>query len=1019
MVQDKNTPEPPGHISTRMSGMFSTFHLLGFIGRWGAWVVLLASLLITFNAWYFVRGESTKRVQARFDFRVKTIETRIYERLQAYEFLLRGGSGLFEASDEVTREEWRTYVTKLQINQYYPGIQGVGFSKQILPSEKEAHIRQIRGEGFPQYTIKPEGDRPEYTSIIFLEPFDWRNQRAFGYDMFSEPTRKEAMIRARDTGIAALSGKVTLVQETTKGIQAGFLIYLAVYRKGEPLETPEQRYEALIGYVYSPFRMNEFMKGILVENEGYVYLQIFDGEKPLKETQLYKSDITEGLHNHNEGHHFATAQSILKYAGHRWLLSFVSSKYFEESIETSSMNFILLLGITISLLLFGMVFSLTKSRSQAIVLANTTLDLEKANIELREEITERKQTGEALRESEHKLSTHLQNTSVGAISWDMDYKIVEWNPAAETIFGYTKEEALGKHSVGLLLPEGLRGFVEGIFQDLLSGKGGSRNINENITKDGRRIICDWYNTVLKDADGKVIGMTALVNDITERMQTEEALQKSEKQYRTLFEKINDAIFIVEKDTGRYLDANKAAAELTGRTLEELKQLTVHDITPEGADQRLLTIAETDGIKELGAVTYSRPDNTDRIAMLSTVPLGDNAVIGIARDITHDLEVERQLRQSQKMESIGTLAGGIAHDFNNILSPIIGYSEIILMDTPEDSPDREGLNQIYTSALRARSLVKQILTFARQGSGELMLMKMQPIVKEALKLIRSSIPTTIEIIQDINPDCGVIKADPTQIHQIVMNLTTNAYHAMEETGGKLKVSLKQMEFKALDLINPNMAPGSYACLTVADTGKGMDKNLTGKIFDPFFTTKAKGKGTGMGLSVVHGIVTAMGGAINVYSEPGKGTVFHVYLPVEKNLSEEQVTTSKTQIQGGTEQILLVDDEEAILSMEKRMLERLGYQVTPRTSSLEALEAFRDSPNKFDLVITDMAMPNMPGDRLSVELIKIRPAIPILLCTGFSEKMSEEKVASLGIKGFLFKPIMMKDLAWKIREVLNGN
>ncbi len=1019
MVQDKNTPELPAHISTRMSGIFATFHLPGFMGRWGAWIVLLASLLITFNAWYFVRGEATKRVQARFDFRVKTIEKGIYERLQAYEFLLRGGSGLFEASDEVTREQWRTYVTKLQINKYYPGIQGVGFSKQILPSEKEAHLRQIRGEGFPQYTIKPEGDRPEYTSIIFLEPFDWRNQRAFGYDMFSEPTRKEAMIRARDTGIAALSGKVTLVQETIKDIQAGFLIYLAVYRKGEPLETPKQRYEALIGYVYSPFRMNEFMKGILVEKEGYINLQIFDGEKPLKETLLYRSDTTEEPYNEPEVRHFANDQSILTYAGHHWLLSFVSSKYFEENIETSSMNFILLLGITISLLLFGMVFSLTKSRSQAIALANTTLDLEKANIELRKEMTERKQSGEALRESEHKLSTHLQNTSVGAISWDMDYKIVEWNPAAETIFGHTKEEALGKHSVGLLLSEGLRGFVEGIFQDLLSGKGGSRNINENITKDGRRIICDWYNTVLKDADGKVIGMTALVNDITERMQTEEALQKSEKQYRTLFEKINDAIFIVEKDTGRYLDANKAAAELTGRTLEELKQLTVHDITPEGADQRLLTITETDGIKELGEVTYSRPDNTHRIAMLSTVPLGDNAVIGIARDITHDLEVERQLRQSQKMESIGTLAGGIAHDFNNILFPIVGHTEMLLDDVPEKSPLRDSLKEIYTSALRARDLVKQILTFSRQENSELKLMKMQPIIKEALKLIRSTIPTTIEIKQDINPDCGMIKADPTQIHQIVMNLTTNAYHAMEETGGELKVSLKEMEFKTLDLINPNMAPGGYACLIVSDTGVGMGKKLTDKIFDPFFTTKAVGKGTGMGLSVVHGIVTAMGGTIQVYSEPEKGTQFYVYFPIEKSSFEEPVTHSTAKIQGGTEQILLVDDEEAILTMEKLMLERLGYQVTSRTSSLEALEAFRANPDKFDLVITDMAMPNMPGDKLSAELTKIRPDISILLCTGFSETMSEEKTTSLGIMGFLLKPIVMKDLAQKIREVLDEN
>jgi len=299
----------------------------------------------------------------------------------------------------------------------------------------------------------------------------------------------------------------------------------------------------------------------------------------------------------------------------------------------------------------------------------------------------------------------------------------------------------------------------------------------------------------------------------------------------------------------------------------------------------------------------------------------------------------------------------------------------------------------------------------------MLMKMQPIIKETLKLIRSTIPTTIEINQDITPDCGVIKADPTQIHQIVMNLATNAYHAMEETGGELKVSLKRMELGTIDLIDPNMEPGSYACLTVADTGVGMDKKLTDKMFDPFFTTKEIGKGTGMGLSVVHGIVTAMGGAIQVYSEPGKGTQFYVYFPIEKNSSEEQNTPATEPIQGGTERILLVDDEEAILTMEKLMLERLGYPVTSRTSSLEALEAFRTNPDKFDLIITDMQMPNMSGDKLSAELTKIRPDIPILLCTGFSETMSEEKAASLGIKGFILKPIVMKDLFQKIREVLD--
>ncbi len=510
---------------------------------------------------------------------------------------------------------------------------------------------------------------------------------------------------------------------------------------------------------------------------------------------------------------------------------------------------------------------------------------------------------------------------------------------------------------------------------------------------------------------------ALIIENNQRKIIEDNLKKSEKKYRTLFEKTNDAIFIVDKITGRYLDANKAAEELTGHTINELKQLNTNDVAPENANLRLQTIAESCENKDLGTVTYLRPDNTNRIAKLSTVPLDHNAVIGIARDVTHDLEIERQLRQSQKMESIGTLAGGIAHDFNNILFPIIGHAEMVLMDTQEDSPVRNTINEIYTSALRAKELVKQILTFSRQEDGELKLMKMQPIIKDALKLIRSTIPTTIEILQDISPNCGMIEADPTQIHQIVMNLATNAYHAMEETGGELKISLTEVELGESDIVTSNMVPGIYACLTVADTGVGIDENVINKIFDPFFTTKEPGKGTGMGLSVVHGIVKNMNGEIIVNNEPGKGTQFHVYHPIATVVREQQATSIEAPIKGGTEHILLVDDEESVLHIERVVLEHLGYQVFSCSSGLEALDVFRQNPNSFDLAITDMAMPNMSGDKLSVELVKVRPDIPILLCTGFSESMSEEKAAFLGIKGLLLKPIIIKDLAQKIREVLD--
>ena len=390
---------------------------------------------------------------------------------------------------------------------------------------------------------------------------------------------------------------------------------------------------------------------------------------------------------------------------------------------------------------------------------------------------------------------------------------------------------------------------------------------------------------------------------------------------------------------------------------------------------------------------------------------------IATDITHLKNMEKELRQAHKMESIGTLAGGIAHDFNNILFPILGYTELLLEEIPEKSPLRDSLNEIYTGTMRARDLIKQILTFSRLDISELKLIKMQSIIKEALKLIRASIPTTITIKLNIDKDCGVIKADHTQIHQIIMNISTNAYHAMEETGGELTVDLKEIDLGRYDVISPGMTPGVYACLTITDTGIGMDKDISGKIFDPFFTTKKEGKGTGMGLSVVHGIVKKMNGEIQFKSEPSKGTEFCIYLPIVKKSSKEPNMSIEKPIQKGNEHLLLVDDEEDIVIMEKQMLEHFGYQVTAHTSSIAALETFRAHPDKFDLVITDMAMPNMPGDILAAELVKTEPDIPILLCTGYSEIMSEKKAASLGIKGFLMKPIVMKDLSAKIREVLD--
>jgi PAS domain S-box-containing protein len=497
-------------------------------------------------------------------------------------------------------------------------------------------------------------------------------------------------------------------------------------------------------------------------------------------------------------------------------------------------------------------------------------------------------------------------------------------------------------------------------------------------------------------------------------------KEEEERYRKTIESSIDGFFIADIH-GNLIEANDTYASMTGYSRDELLKMSIMDVEaielPEETKKRIEKIMQCGSDRFESRQRHKKGHIID--VEVSTTYTQDSGGLFFAfiRDITDRNKLDERLRQAQKMESIGTLAGGIAHDFNNILFPIIGNTEMMLEDVPEGNPLRDNLNEVFNGAIRARDLVKQILAFSRQDSHEIKLMRMQPVIEEALTLIRSTISTSIEIKQTVSPDCGIIKADPTQIHQVVMNLTTNAYHAMEDSGGELKVGLKEIELGEQDLPIQDMQPGSYACLTVADTGTGIDKDVKEKIFEPYFTTKEIGKGTGMGLAVIHGIVKNVGGSIHVYSEPGKGTEFHVYLPIEKSSFNQQETQTKEPIQRGTERILLVDDENAIISMEKQMLERLGYQVVSRTSSVEALEAFRENPDKFDMVITDMAMPNMSGEKLASELIKISPDIPILLCTGFSERMPEERAATLGIKGFLMKPIVMTDLSQKIREVLD--
>ena len=381
--------------------------------------------------------------------------------------------------------------------------------------------------------------------------------------------------------------------------------------------------------------------------------------------------------------------------------------------------------------------------------------------------------------------------------------------------------------------------------------------------------------------------------------------------------------------------------------------------------------------------------------------------------------ERQLQQAMKLQAIGTLAGGIAHDFNNILSPIIGYTELTMDDIPEDSQARNYLERILKATNRAKELVQQILMFSRQDCQERKPLKVQNLIKEALKLLRATIPATVEINCDVGEDCGPIMGDPTQIHQVIMNLCTNAYHAMQETGGSLDVSLKEIDISYNQTMERlGMKLGKHLQLTVKDAGHGMEPEVLERIFEPYYTTKEKGKGTGLGLSVIDGIVKNHGGDITVSSQPGKGTVFNIYLPVIDHIDVETESAETTIAANGSECILLIDDEEQIIDFEQQILQRLGYKVISKTDSEEALEEFAAQPDQFDLVITDMTMPKMTGDQLARKMMDIKPEIPVILCTGFNEAITEEKALAMGIDKFVMKPIVKDKLANTIRAVLDN-
>lgn len=613
------------------------------------------------------------------------------------------------------------------------------------------------------------------------------------------------------------------------------------------------------------------------------------------------------------------------------------------------------------------------------------------------DITDLKRAEGALRASETRFRLMIEKNADGIIIVDKRGVVRFANPAAVALLDRPEDTLIGE----------MFGFpsVEGEVTEI-----------QMMQRDGAMTMAEMHVVTL-NWNGEDVYLASL-RDISERKRAEEGLNR----LATAVKQAAESIMITD-EVGTIQYVNPAFERITGYTQDEVVGQTPR-ILKSGRHDEAFYREMWDTLKSLnvwtGHLINKKKDGAlyNEEASISPIQNSDGKVINyvaVKRDVTEEIRLERRLRQAQKMEALGTLTGGIAHDFNNILSGIMGYTELADLDATEGTMVKDNLGEVLKATHRAKNLVKQILSFSRQSDGEKNPIEIRVIVKEALKLLKATLPPDIEIHEDLGREKTIIEADPTQIHQVLMNLVTNGVFALRGGNGILAISLREVDLDPISGSKQGDFPsGPCVRLSVSDTGHGMTPEVVERIFDPYFTTKGVGKGTGLGLALVHGIVKAHKGAITVYSEPGRGSTFNIYMPrIQTEVSEKP--EEQKSLPNGHERILYVDDDPDIAKMSKQALQKLGYKVSSRTSAAAALKLFRADPTRFDIVITDLVMPHMSGEELAGEVSRIRPEIPILLCTGLGPAIKKPKNA--GIKAYLLKPVVLKEMAHTLRKVLD--
>ncbi len=691
------------------------------------------------------------------------------------------------------------------------------------------------------------------------------------------------------------------------------------------------------------------------------------------------------------------------------------------TLADSQMNFYqtsLVLVFTV-LILNGFLLLLTINKYQRLFVGKLKTAINRQSLE----IIERKQGEASLRKNEAKYRRLVESLEQNYLiySHNIEGIFTYISPSIKNVLGYTPEEFL-KHYSEYFTDNPIN--IEAEKSTEMSIKGIQQPPYEiELYHKNRSIrILEVTENPIFNENNQVIAVEGIAQDITIKKQSEQDLRESVETNQALLNAPMDASILLIDKQGIIYALNETAAREFGRKKEDLLNVKIFShLESELAKTREEFINE---VYRTGQPIRFEDKNRGTIYDNNIYPIfntsGEVTRLAVyARDITKQNKLEKELRQSQKMESIGTLAGGIAHDFNNILSVIFGFSDLAMEDIEKPDALQDHLKEIIMGAVRARDLVKQILTFSRKTDQEKLPIQMSLTVKEVIKMLRSTLPVTIKINQEIDSN-ALIYADSTQIYQIVMNLCTNAYHAMRETGGILKIAVKELKIENEQTLTfLEVEPGCYISLEVSDTGHGMDDDTIKKIFDPYFSTKATGEGTGLGLAVVHGIVKAHNGYINLKSELGKGTTFYITLPIIDENTDENFSTdiANDGPMDGKESILLVDDELKITAIAYEAFSAYGYNIKTFTDGDQAFEEYEKEPDRYDMLITDMTMPSMTGLMLVEKILTIKPDIPVILCTGHSDLVDKEKALAVGIKHYYEKPLRMSKLIRIVRKILD--